>query len=100
MMINTEESIMNCKQYKLLYFMSEDCNNCRMMASVIDRIAVEYPGIEISRIFVDNFPEKAVYYSVNSIPTIILVDEHNEIYRNVGFIPYDSLKKRIDFFIE
>lgn len=76
---------------KLLKFQASWCGPCKMLAKTLESMEVPY---EINEIDIDETPEKAMKYSVRSIPTLIIVDEiGNEIRRVNGALKQNALKE-------
>lgn len=64
------------------------CIPCKMMAPIIEELAVEYRG-KAAIIFIDVWqnPDEAKKFKVSMIPTQIFFDRSgNEIYRHSGFM--------------
>ena len=67
---------------KILKFEKNDCNPCAMVSDILDKSGVQYEKVNPF-----NSPELAMKYKVRSVPTVILVDQEQEIKRTVGFKP-------------
>ena len=67
---------------KILKFEKNDCNPCAMVSDILDKSGVQYEKVNPF-----NSPELAMKYKVRSVPTVILVDQDQEIKRTVGFKP-------------
>lgn len=79
---------------KLLKFEAEWCGPCRAMAPIVKK-AGEFCGIDVHSIDIDENPSMAEKYGVQSIPTIILVEQDAEVRRVVGMLTLDSLKREL-----
>jgi len=54
-------------------FWAEWCGPCKMVAPILDEIAVEQAGkLTIAKLDVDNNPDVTMRFGVMSIPTLIL----------------------------
>ena len=67
---------------KILKFEKNDCKPCAMVSDILDKSGVQYEKVNPF-----NSPELAMKYKVRSVPTVILVDQEQEIKRTVGFKP-------------
>lgn len=58
------------------------CGPCRMIEPIVEEIAKEYDGkLEVLKVNVDENPQSAAYYSVRSIPTLIVVNENGQTHK-------------------
>ena len=65
---------------KLIKFEKNDCNPCAMVSELLEKNGISYERINAF----DN-PEMAMKFRVRTVPTVILVDEEEEIKRTMGF---------------
>ena len=75
----------------LVDFYATWCGPCKMLSPVIEEVAAEHPDLTVLKIDVDEAPELAAIYRVNSIPTLILFDEGKEPKMTLGFKPKPGL---------
>ena len=81
----------------LVDFFATWCGPCKMIAPVLDELAVEYEGkMKIGKLDVDQVPHIAGQYGVQSIPTLVIFKDGQEIDRIIGFQGKEALKSRID----
>ncbi len=72
------------------------CGPCKMIAPVLEEIAVEYDGqLQIAKLDVDHNPNTAMSYGVMSIPTLIVFKDGQPVERIVGFMPKERLLGKI-----
>jgi thioredoxin 1 len=76
----------------LLDFWAEWCPPCKMIAPVLEDIATEHGDkLIVGKLDVDNNPNTAMRFGVQSIPTLILFKDGVETERVVGFLPKERL---------
>lgn len=77
---------------KLIKFEKDDCVPCSEVSKYLDSKNIQY-----ERINAFNNPQLAVKFKVRGVPTLILLDEENEIDRIVGFdvAKIDSLLEKL-----
>ena len=68
-----DEAIGGATEPVLVDFWAEWCGPCKMVAPILDEIAVEQAGkLTIAKLDIDANPDAAMRYGVMSIPTMIL----------------------------
>lgn len=87
---NFDEIIKNKKI--LVDFYADWCGPCRMQSQALEMANLD---VEVLKVNVDEHEDIARRFGIMSIPTLILF-ENNEIkYKNVGFTSPDELKELI-----
>lgn len=86
-----EQSIQG-EQLVLVDFYADWCRPCKMMEPDIKRIEEEYKGqVTVLKIDVDTELELAERYNIQSIPTLMLFKNNQELYYNAGLHNYGQL---------
>lgn len=94
---NFAESVMKSTLPVLVDFHAVWCGPCKMMGPTIEELAGEYDGkVLIGKIDVDENPETAGNFSVQSIPTILLMKNGVVVDRMVGVQSKDKLQDKLD----
>ncbi len=89
--------VLNANEPTLVDFWAPWCSPCRMIAPVVDEIAVEYTGkIKVGKVNVDENREVAIEFGVMSIPTLIVFKGGQAVDRIVGFKSKNDLKALLD----
>lgn len=70
---NFESEVMKSEKNVLLDFWASWCGPCRMVSPIVDEIAEENPDIKVGKINVDEQPELAGAFQIQSIPTIVAI---------------------------
>jgi len=72
------------------------CAPCRMMAPVLDRLAVELEGqVKIVKIDTDEQPELAGAFHVSSIPMLALIKDGEVVDSSVGLVSPDQIRQMV-----
>ena len=73
------------------------CGPCRMLAPVLEDISEKYAGrVSFFSVDVDESPELAMQYHVNSVPCLVLLKNGEFADQSVGFRPEPQLTAWID----
>lgn len=84
---NFENEVIQSDKTVLVDFFANWCAPCRVMSSVVDEIAKEHPEIKVCKINVDEQPQLAARFSVESIPTLIVFKNGSAVKSAVGSMP-------------
>jgi thioredoxin 1 len=69
---NFENAVLESNRPVLLDIWAEWCGPCKMLAPVIDEIALEHVGrVKVAKVNVDSHPGLAARFGINSIPTLL-----------------------------
>ena len=79
----------------LVDFWAEWCGPCQMMGPVLEQIAAERDDLIVGKINVDEHPDLAGEYSVDSIPALFLFRNGKLERRVAGFMNKDVLLSRL-----
>ena len=89
---NFEAEVLRSEIPVLVDFWATWCGPCRMLAPVIGEIAEEYAGtVKVCKVNVDEEPELAMQFRVDSIPTVMLFKEGRLVNTTVGFRPKEQI---------
>ncbi len=81
----------------LVDFTAEWCPPCKLMVPVLDELAAERAGrLTIAKVDVDAEPEVAARYGVQSMPTMIVFVDGEQVGRFVGARPKRQLEADIE----
>jgi thioredoxin 2 len=73
------------------------CGPCRMVAPILERLAVRYAGqVKVVKVNVDDNRTTATRFDASSIPTLIMMRDGATVARLVGAQPEPVLRARID----
>lgn len=72
------------------------CAPCRMIAPVVDELAVEMAGrVRVAKLNVDENPLTASRFNLRSIPTLLVIKDGREVDRIVGVQPKSDIARRL-----
>jgi len=69
------------------------CYPCRLVAPIVEELANEYRSVALfAKLNVDDNPATAMRYSIQSIPTLLIIKDGVEVDRIVGALPKDEIE--------
>jgi thioredoxin 1 len=71
----------------LIDFYADWCGPCRMVSPIVDQIADENPQYLVAKVNVDESPELASAFGVESIPTLVVMKDGKIINQSMGAKP-------------
>ena len=73
------------------------CGPCRMIAPILDQLAVEFAGkVKVTKLDVDNNQQTTVKFNVRSIPTLLFFKDGKLIDQVVGAVPKTALAAKFE----
>ena len=62
-----------------------------MLSPIIDEVAEENSSVKVCKINVDDEPELAMRYNVMSIPTVVVIQNGEEVNKSVGLVSKEDI---------
>lgn len=93
---NFETEVEKSQQLVVIDLYADWCGPCRMLAPSLEELEREYPDVKFCKINVDNDPEFAKLFKVQSIPFVALVKNNTFLDMSVGFVPKEKIAKLIE----
>ena len=91
------EKVLNSDIPVLVDFWAEWCGPCRMVGPIVEQLAQSLKGkVKVSKLNVDQNQDIAEKYNIQSIPSLVLFKNGNEIARIVGFSPKEKYEKFVN----
>ena len=91
-----EEEVINSDKHVVIDFWAEWCGPCRSLAPVLKSVSDKRDDVKIVKINVDESPNLAVQFRVQSIPTILFVKKGEVKAVKVGFSSEEDISEWID----
>lgn len=88
-----EDDVLKAEGPILVDFWAEWCGPCKMIAPILDEIAVEFEGkLTITKLNIDQNPATAPKYGIRGIPTLLLFKNGEVAATKVGALSKGQLK--------
>ena len=96
----TFSDIINGDKPVLVDFSAEWCQPCKLMKPILEELhATMGDEVRIIKVDIDKSPAASSAYNVTSVPTLMLFQKGNILWRQPGVVPAVSLQKIIKQFI-
>jgi thioredoxin 1 len=85
---NFENEVAKSDKPVLIDFWATWCGPCRMIAPIVEELAVEYDGrVKIGKVDVDENQQIAIKFGVRSIPTLLIFKDGKLKDTIIGAVP-------------
>ena len=88
---NFEQEVLKSEVPVLLDFWAPWCGPCKMLVPIVEEIAEEVSDFKVGKVNVDEESDLAMQYGVQSIPTLVVVENGAVVNKAVGFQAKDKV---------
>ncbi|NNL29407.1 MAG: thioredoxin [Gemmatimonadetes bacterium] len=77
------------------------CGPCRLMAPILDEIALDYAdeGVAVVKVNTDEAQRSSERFGIRSIPTLIFFKDGEPLFEMVGAVPKPVLEREINLLL-
>lgn len=94
---NFEKEVKQSDVPIIVDFWAEWCGPCKMMGPVFEELSDDYKGkLKFAKLNTEEEPSLAGNFGIRGIPTLLVMNDGEEVDRIVGFAPKELLKEKID----
>lgn len=93
---NFDKEVLQADKPVLVDFFATWCGPCQMVGPLVEQLSEEMSGVKFVKVNIDEEPELAARYQVESIPTFLLVKNGTVLKREIGALPKQALKQMLE----
>ena len=95
------EKVIESKTPVVIDFWAPWCGPCQMMGPVFEELSSEFKGkLQFAKVNVDDESIIASKFGIQGIPSLVVLKNGEEIGRIVGFNPKETLKHKLNSFLD
>ncbi len=76
------------------------CGPCKMLAPIFEQVSQEKDNVKLVKVDVDEAPELASLFGIQSIPTVVYIKNQKMALRELGFKPKTAILENIKTIFE
>jgi thioredoxin 1 len=94
---NFEEEVVKSDKPVLIDFWAVWCGPCKIIAPVVEELAVEYEGkVKVGKLDVDENQQVSIKYGVRSIPTLLIFKDGKVKDTIIGAVPKTQVVQKLN----
>jgi len=82
---------------EVLLFGADNCGSCSLNETRIKDVLREFPEVKFTHYSLENVGELVKKYQILTAPTVLIMDDNQEIYRFTGIVERDRFRREIEY---
>lgn len=92
-----EQEVLKSDIPVVIDFWAAWCGPCRLIAPIVDELAVEYAGkVKVCKLDVDNNQNTAMKYGIRSIPMLLFFKNGEVVDSILGAVPRNTIVNKLE----
>lgn len=96
---NFDSALASTDKLTVVDFSADWCGPCKMLAPVMEDVAEELQDVAFFQLNVDENPEPATRFGIDTIPCVIFFKNSEAVGKSVGFVDKATMIRRISAYI-
>ncbi|CAL4324459.1 thioredoxin [Buchnera aphidicola] len=81
----------NSKNFILIDFWAKWCNPCKLLSPILEKLSKNFIDIKFVKVDIEKNPKVSLKYSIQSVPTLILMYKKKVINTKIGVSSKENL---------
>ena len=81
---------------KVIKMSAEWCAPCKALEPVFNKVKDSFPDVEFEHYDIDDFPDKATFYQVRSVPMLVFEKDGTVVDTIVGLVKQSTIEDKIN----